>query len=103
MNSNVQEVKFFLEQKKSFMLFPLDGVLYLMRLVVWENISELAQLCRLYQLERTLGVRGSSGVSALNNKILCLCIYQVEKVPHGIDIFVVLPKCNAFAADQRLQ
>lgn len=102
MNINVQEMKFFLEQKKSFMLFPLDGILYLMRLVVWENISELAQLCRLHQLERTLGVRRSSGVSALNSQILCLCIYQVEKIPHGMYIFVVLPDCNAFAADQRL-
>lgn len=73
MNINVQGLKFFLEQK-SFMLFPLSAELYLTRLVVWENISELALLCRLHKLERMLGGRGSSGVNALNSKILCLCI-----------------------------
>lgn len=74
MNIDVQGLKFFLEQKKSFMLFPLTTELYLTRLVVWENISELAQLCRLHQLEKMLGDKGSSGVNALNSQIWCLCI-----------------------------
>jgi len=42
--------------------------------MVWENISELARLCRLHQLEGKLGGRGSSGVNVLKGKIFCLCI-----------------------------
>lgn len=67
MNTDVQGLMFIL-------LFPLSAELYLTRLVVWENVSELAQLCRLHQLERTWGGRGSSSVNALNSQMLCLCI-----------------------------